>query len=104
MKYKSKENVRNIIIFKMFIKLNKYSAQIELSIIKQKSLKIDADLEKTEETTREINREIQTNLVKIQCLNEKLSKKRQKHETDENECEVEHSNLLEKLKVFKCYP
>ncbi|XP_061393544.1 coiled-coil domain-containing protein 40 [Musca vetustissima] len=70
----------------------------QLSIIKQKSLKLDQDLEKTEINTRELSREIQIYQSKLELLNAKVAQKRQKHETVENECEQEHGELVDKLK------
>lgn len=72
-----------------------------MSIIKQKSLKIDNDLEKSEETTRDLKRDIKLYTSKVEQLNEKMFKKVQKHESDENECELEHFDLLQKLKVVQ---
>ncbi|XP_073822018.1 lethal (2) 41Ab [Musca autumnalis] len=70
----------------------------QLSVIKQKSLKLDQDLEQTENSTNELNREIQLYQSKLELLNAKIAKKRQQHETVENECEQEHGELVEKLK------
>uniref|UniRef100_A0A1B0FG75 Coiled-coil domain-containing protein 40 n=1 Tax=Glossina morsitans morsitans TaxID=37546 RepID=A0A1B0FG75_GLOMM len=71
----------------------------QLSIIKQKSLKIDQDLENAENTSRELNREIRLYESKLEFLNQKISKRRQKHQFEENECQLEHGELLEKLKT-----
>lgn len=71
----------------------------ELSIIKQKSLKLDQDLEQSETNTKELNRDIQIYQSKFELLNGKVAKKRQQHEAVENECEQEHAELVDKLKV-----
>uniref|UniRef100_A0A1A9V2A3 Coiled-coil domain-containing protein 40 n=1 Tax=Glossina austeni TaxID=7395 RepID=A0A1A9V2A3_GLOAU len=71
----------------------------QLSIIKQKSLKIDQDLENAENTSRELTREIRLYESKLELLNQKISKRRQKHQFEENECQLEHGELLEKLKT-----
>ncbi|KAL9925049.1 lethal (2) 41Ab [Glossina fuscipes fuscipes] len=71
----------------------------QLSIIKQKSLKIDQDLENAENTSRELTRELRLYESKLELLNQKISKRRQKHQFEENECQLEHGELLEKLKT-----
>lgn len=71
----------------------------ELSIIKQKSLKIDVDLQKQEEATRELEHDIQIYLTKLELLNKKMCNARQHHDTEENECQLEHNELVLKLKV-----
>ncbi|XP_037814483.1 coiled-coil domain-containing protein 40 [Lucilia sericata] len=72
--------------------------QKQLSIIKQKSLKVDQELEQSESSTRELNRDIQIYQSKLELLNAKMAKKRQQHESEESECEQEHAELLERLK------
>lgn len=71
----------------------------EFSIIKQKSLKIDVDLEKQEEATRELEHDIQIYLTKLELLNKKMCNARQQHDNEENECQMEHNELVLKLKV-----
>ncbi|XP_013109640.2 coiled-coil domain-containing protein 40 [Stomoxys calcitrans] len=70
----------------------------QLSIIKQKSLKLDQELEQSEVNTKELNRDIQIYQSKLELLNARVAKKRQHHELVENECEQEHAELVEKLK------
>ncbi|XP_075151557.1 lethal (2) 41Ab [Haematobia irritans] len=70
----------------------------QLSIIKQKSLKLDQELEFSENNTKELNRDIQIYQSKLELLNAKVAKKRQQHELVENECEQEHADLVDKLK------
>ncbi|XP_036342663.1 coiled-coil domain-containing protein 40-like [Rhagoletis pomonella] len=72
--------------------------QKQLGIVKQKSLKIDVDLEKQEEATKELERDIEIFLTKLEILNKKISKARQQHDTEENECQLEHTELVLKLK------
>ncbi|XP_065357072.1 coiled-coil domain-containing protein 40 [Calliphora vicina] len=72
--------------------------QKQLSIIKQKSLKVDQELEQSETSTKELNRDIQIYQSKLELLNAKMAKKRQQHESEESECEQEHAELLERLK------
>ncbi|XP_067621572.1 coiled-coil domain-containing protein 40 [Eurosta solidaginis] len=72
--------------------------QKQFGIIKQKSLKIDVDLEKQEEITKELERDIQTFLTKLELLNTKLGKARQQHDVEEGECQLEHAELVLKLK------
>lgn len=79
--------------------LLKHFSFTELSIIKQKSLKVDYELEQSESTTKELNRDIQIFQSKLELLNAKMAKKRQQHESEENACEQEHAELLERLKV-----
>ncbi|XP_053960410.1 uncharacterized protein LOC128864683 [Anastrepha ludens] len=75
------------------------SSLIEYGIVKQKSLKIDIDLEKQEEATKELERDIQMFLTKLELLNKKISKARLQHDTKENECQLEHTELVLKLKL-----
>ena len=75
-----------------------------MSIIKQKSLKVDQQLEQSENTTKELNRDIQIYQSKLELLNTKIAKKRLQHESEENECEQEHFSLLERLKVIASSP
>lgn len=56
-------------------------------------------MENSELKTREIALEVQKLTNKIESLNEKMFKKRLAHEAEENSCELEHSDLMEKLKV-----
>ncbi|XP_054742885.1 coiled-coil domain-containing protein 40 isoform X2 [Anastrepha obliqua] len=72
--------------------------QKQYGIVKQKSLKIDVDLEKQEEATKELERDIQMFLTKLELLNKKISKARLQHDTKENECQLEHTELVLKLK------
>lgn len=74
-------------------------SSLELSIIKQKSLKVDSELEQSENTTSDLCRDVQAFQSKLEQLNVQMFKKRQKHENDESECEREHAELLDKLKV-----
>ncbi|XP_004521612.1 coiled-coil domain-containing protein 40 [Ceratitis capitata] len=72
--------------------------QKQLGIIKQKSLKIDVDLEKQEEATRELEHDIQIYLTKLELLNKKMCNARSQHDAEENECQMEHNELVLKLK------
>ncbi|KAM7352104.1 lethal (2) 41Ab [Cochliomyia hominivorax] len=72
--------------------------QKQLSIIKQKSLKVDQELEQSENNSKELNRDIQIYQSKLELLNDKIAKKRQKHESEESDCEHEHAQLLVRLK------
>jgi len=72
---------------------------VELSIIRQKSYKVDQDLEASEANVREINFEIHKFTKKIGILNEKVFVKQQEHHAEETNCEQEHAELLEKLRV-----
>uniref|UniRef100_A0A034VR35 Coiled-coil domain-containing protein 40 n=1 Tax=Bactrocera dorsalis TaxID=27457 RepID=A0A034VR35_BACDO len=72
--------------------------QKQLRIIKQKSLKIDIDLEKQEEATKELEHDIQIYLTKVELLNKKMCNARQQHDNEENECQMEHNELVLKLK------
>ncbi|XP_055917310.1 coiled-coil domain-containing protein 40 [Eupeodes corollae] len=73
-------------------------ARKQLMIIKQKSLKIDLEMENTENTGRELAREIRVFAKKLELLSAKGYEKKKQHETTESECEMEHFELLEKLK------
>ncbi|XP_055839091.1 coiled-coil domain-containing protein 40 [Episyrphus balteatus] len=73
-------------------------ARKQLLIISQKSLKIDNEMEQTENNTREIAREIQSFATKLELLSAKGYEKKKQHEATEFECEMEHFDLLEKLK------
>lgn len=69
----------------------------------QKSLKVDQELEQSENSTKELNRDIQIYQSKLELLNGKMAKKRQKHEAEESDCEQEHAELLQRLKVILLY-
>lgn len=71
----------------------------ELSVIKQKSIKLDLELEKAEENTREINLEIRRQRTILEQMDSKIHKKQQEHENEEKGLETEHEALISKLKV-----
>lgn len=72
---------------------------LELSIIKQKSLKVDQELEISENKTRELKLDIQKFTSKLELLNEKIYTKRKHHNVEESEYEHEQAELSQKLKV-----
>lgn len=72
---------------------------IELSIIKQKSIKLDLELEKADENARDINREIRNQRKILEQMDMKIHKKQKEQETEEKELEHEHDELIERLKV-----
>lgn len=72
----------------------------ELSIIKQKSLKIDQELEVSESKTKDLKLCIQKFTSKLELLNEKIYKKRIHHDFEETEFEHEQTELSQKLKVI----
>lgn len=90
-----------MIYFGKFFKL--LIVYIELSIIKQKSIKLDLELEKAEENAREINREIRNQRKILEQMDMKIHKKQKEQETEEKELEQEHDELIEKLKVSNSY-
>ncbi|KAH8272184.1 hypothetical protein KR018_008781 [Drosophila ironensis] len=70
----------------------------QLSIIKQKSLKIDQELEVSESKTKDLKLCIQKYTSKLELLNDKIYKKRIHHDFEESEFEHEQAELSEKLK------
>ncbi|XP_017857433.1 PREDICTED: coiled-coil domain-containing protein 40 [Drosophila arizonae] len=70
----------------------------ELSIIKQKSLKVDQELEISENKTRDLRLDIQKYTSKLELLNEKIYTKRKNHDIEESEYEHEQFELSQKLK------
>ncbi|XP_041451942.1 coiled-coil domain-containing protein 40 isoform X1 [Drosophila obscura] len=70
----------------------------QLSIIKQKSLKIDQELEISENKTKDLCMYIQKYTSKLEMLNEKMYKKRIHHDLEETEFEHEQTELSQKLK------
>ncbi|XP_043067500.1 coiled-coil domain-containing protein 40 isoform X1 [Drosophila bipectinata] len=70
----------------------------QLSIIKQKSLKIDQELEVSEGKTKDLKLCIQKFTSKLELLNEKIYKKRIHHDFEETEFEHEQTELSQKLK------
>ncbi|EDV98885.1 coiled-coil domain-containing protein 40 [Drosophila grimshawi] len=70
----------------------------QLSIIKQKSLKVEQDLEISESKTRDLNLDIQKYTSKLELLNEKVYTKRKNHDIEESEYEHEQTELSQKLK------
>ncbi|XP_030246664.1 coiled-coil domain-containing protein 40-like, partial [Drosophila navojoa] len=70
----------------------------ELSIIKQKSLKVDQELEISENKTRDLRLDIQKYTSKLELLNEKIYTKRRNHDIEESEYEHEQFELSQKLK------
>ncbi|XP_044571312.1 coiled-coil domain-containing protein 40 isoform X1 [Drosophila ananassae] len=70
----------------------------QLSIIKQKSLKIDQELEVSESKTKDLKLCIQKFTSKLELLNEKIYKKRIHHDFEETEFEHEQAELSQKLK------
>ncbi|XP_034472838.1 coiled-coil domain-containing protein 40 [Drosophila innubila] len=70
----------------------------QLSIIKQKSLKVDQQLEMSENKTRDLKLDIQKYTSKLELLNEKIYNKRKHHDVEESEYEHEQAELSQKLK------
>lgn len=80
-----------------------FSIFLELSIIKQKSLKVDQQLEISESKTRDLQLDIQKYTSKLELLNEKIYTKRKNHTIEESEYEHEQAELTERLKVSMVY-
>ncbi|ALC39178.1 l-2-41Ab [Drosophila busckii] len=70
----------------------------QLSIIKQKSLKVEQELEIAESKTKDLRLDIQKFTSKLELLNEKIYTKRKNHEIEESEYEHEQFDLSQKLK------
>ncbi|KAH8385264.1 hypothetical protein KR009_003450 [Drosophila setifemur] len=70
----------------------------QLSIIKQKSLKMDQELEISEIKTKDLKMYIQKYTSKLELLNDKIYKKRIHHDFEETEFEHEQTKLSKKLK------
>ncbi|XP_068149439.1 LOW QUALITY PROTEIN: coiled-coil domain-containing protein 40 [Drosophila tropicalis] len=70
----------------------------QLSIIKQKSLKIDQELELSEKKTKELMLDIQKHTAKLELLNDKIYKTRKLYDHEETELEQVHTGLNERLK------
>ncbi|XP_030384301.1 coiled-coil domain-containing protein 40 [Scaptodrosophila lebanonensis] len=70
----------------------------QLSIIKQKSLKIEQDLEISENKTKNLKQDIQKFTSKLELLNDKIYKKQLSHENEETEYAHEQSEMSQKLK------
>ncbi|XP_034098549.1 coiled-coil domain-containing protein 40 [Drosophila nasuta] len=70
----------------------------QLSIIKQKSLKVEQELEISESKTRDLKLDIQKFTSKLELLNEKIYNKRKNHDTEESEYEHEQAELSQRLK------
>ncbi|KRF81690.1 coiled-coil domain-containing protein 40 [Drosophila virilis] len=70
----------------------------QLSIIKQKSLKVEQELEISENKTRDLKLDIQKFTSKLELLNEKIYTKRKHHNIEESEYEHEQAELSQKLK------
>ncbi|KAH8283718.1 hypothetical protein KR054_011540 [Drosophila jambulina] len=70
----------------------------QLSIIKQKSLKIDKELEVSDSKTKDLQLNIQKFTSKLELLNDKIYKKRIHHDFEETEFEHEQTEYSEQLK------
>ncbi|KAH8245656.1 hypothetical protein KR038_010818 [Drosophila bunnanda] len=70
----------------------------QLSIIKQKSLKIDKELEISESKTKDLQLNIQKFTSKLELLNDKIYKKRIHHDFEETEFQHEQTENSEVLK------
>ncbi|KAH8377362.1 hypothetical protein KR093_005007 [Drosophila rubida] len=70
----------------------------QLSIIKQKSLKVEQELEISESKTRDLKLDIQKFTSKLELLNEKIYNKRKNHDIEESEYEHEQNELSQRLK------
>ncbi|XP_020806643.1 coiled-coil domain-containing protein 40, partial [Drosophila serrata] len=70
-------------------------------IIKQKSLKIDKELEISESKTKDLQLNIQKFTSKLELLNDKIYKKRIHHDFEETEFEHEQTEYSELLKDFE---
>ncbi|KRG00342.1 uncharacterized protein Dwil_GK27409 [Drosophila willistoni] len=70
----------------------------QLSIIKQKSLKIDQELEVSEKKTKELMLDIQKHTAKLELLNDKIYKTRNLYDHEESEFEHEQTERSDKLK------
>lgn len=84
--------ILNLIIFFFFL---------ELSIIKQKSIKLDLELEKAEDNARDINREIRNQQKILEQMDLKIYKNHEQQETEKKHLELEQGDLIEKFKVSK---
>ncbi|XP_037731346.1 coiled-coil domain-containing protein 40 [Drosophila subpulchrella] len=71
----------------------------QLSIIKQKSLKIDQELELSQRKSKELHLLIKSFTSKLELLNEKIYKKRMHHDIEETDFEHEQADQTQKLKV-----
>ncbi|XP_043064363.1 coiled-coil domain-containing protein 40 isoform X2 [Drosophila ficusphila] len=73
----------------------------QLSIIKQKSLKIDQELEVSQKKNKDLQLFIQKFTSKLELLNDKIYKKRMFHDFEETEFEHEQSDHTQKLKSLE---
>lgn len=76
-----------------------YVIFLELSIIKQKSLKVDQQLEISENKARDLKLDIQKFTSKLELLNEKIYTKRKSHSIEESAYEHEQAELSGRLRV-----
>ncbi|XP_050745866.1 coiled-coil domain-containing protein 40 isoform X2 [Drosophila biarmipes] len=71
----------------------------QLSIINQKSLKIDQELELSQRKSKELQLLIKSYTSKLELLNEKIYKKRIHHDIEETDFEHEQAEQTQTLKV-----
>lgn len=73
-------------------------SQIELMVIEQKAMKIEAELAQSQNENREIIRSLSNFLVKLDQASTKLYEKKKIHEKEEMECLLAHQETVDKLK------
>jgi coiled-coil domain-containing protein 40 len=71
---------------------------IELMVVEQKAIKVEAELSASQSEQREIARSLANLNVKLDITSAKLYEKRKIHEKEEQECEMAHQETVEKLK------
>jgi coiled-coil domain-containing protein 40 len=70
----------------------------QILVIEQKALKVQNELESSEQEQREIQRTLSNLNVKLDQVSKKLYEKQKIHEKEENECEMAHLETVESLK------
>lgn len=74
------------------------STFLELMVIEQKAIKVEAELDESKAEHREVLRSLANLNVKLDNTSAKLYEKRKVHEKEEAECEMAHQETVEKLK------
>lgn len=70
----------------------------ELMVIEQKALKVETELEQSQNESREILRNLSNLNVKLDQSSSKLYEKRKVHEKEEMDCLMAHQETVDKLK------
>lgn len=93
-----KRNVYNLSAWPFLLFNLIYRIFLELLVIQQKTLKIDAELDELKRQDNETTRKLKHMYSQLDSLNAKLYEKKKLNQRDEIDCSFQHAVLIDKLK------